>query len=379
MTSSRIARHERGGAFNHKERAVEQVLLVLATLGKVSPGQSVRALADCACTSSSHHITSQISAQSVCNMTISTSNRVTALEQLLSQKDAEIARLKKSIVLGETQWNGCLQMTGEQRSGVKDYFVHFSPKVEDESEEDEESSIGSDFDEEAADAAYAAKIEQEDQEKMTWMERRSIHAGHLLSVLHEMMECKAERLTCGDVCHVHSPNERLKPDTALTFEITRSNDATETVTCVGGDTIYHLVELVCEAYINPRWESFNDAGGVQEHLWYLSSGGGADEKREEKDKILRIAMALPSSLRKQAIGWSFDFDKMAATNEYVGPHGSMVRDPYHENDGNRVFVSPESSPRLLECFVLRNGSTLTLEYDSGTFTLTCIGDDVGEG
>ena len=311
-------------------------------------------------------------------MITSTPTSVSALEKLLAQKDAEIAKLQKSILLGETHWNGCLQMTAEQRSAVKDYFVHFAQKAEDGSEEDEDSSVGSDFDEEAADAAYAAKIEQEDQEKMTWMERRSIHAGHLLSVLHEMMVHATEKLTCGDVRYVHGANERLKPDTALTFEISRNNDTTATVSCVGGDTIFHLVELVCESYIHPRWDSFGDSGCVEDHVWYLSSGEGWEGKKEEKDKILRMAMAMPSSLRKQAISWSFGFDEMAATKEYVGPHGPMIRDPYHENDGNRVFVSPESSPRLLECFVLRNGSKLTLEYDSGTFSITCIGDDVGE-
>ena len=302
---------------------------------------------------------------------------IAALEQLLADKEAELQKLKRTIILGETQWSVPSPMTDEQLQAVEDYFVHFA--AEDDDEDKEESSIGSDYDEEAADAAYAAEREQEDQEKMMWMERRHIHAGHLLSFLQNKIEEAAERLTCGDVRFSHGRDERLQPDTALTFQVTRPNDKSATVNCAGGDSVFHLVELVCEAYIDPRWERFNDSGLVEDHVWYLCSGGGATGRTEEKDMILKMAMSVPSSLRKVAICWSFDFKCTAVAKEYVGPYGPTIRDHYHENDGHRVFISHDDSPRLLDCFVLRNGSTLTLEYDGAPFIITCIDDDDVDG
>ena len=379
LTPSCIARHERGGAFNRKERAVEHFFLVLATLGKVGPNASNQSTGSAAARPHNHKFFVFAFAAAGPNMTATTVTSVTNLKKLLAEKEAEIRKLKKTITLGETQWesNLAIETSDEQRLAVKDYFAHFALK-EKEDKYDDDSSVGSDYDEEAASAAYAAQIEQEDQEKMMWMERRGIHAGHLLLVLHEMMEDAAGRLTCCDVRYVHGVNERLKPDTALSFEISRSNDSTATVNCVGGDTIYHLVQLVCESYIHPRWNSFDDSGCAEDHVWYLSSGGGWEGKRKEKDKISAAAMSMPSSLRRQSLNWAFDFDNMAATKEYVGPDGPIIRDPYHENDWHRIFVSPEDSPCLFECFVLRSGSTLTLEYDGGTFTLTRVVNDVIE-
>jgi hypothetical protein len=84
-------------------------------------------------------------------------------------------------------------------------------------------------------------------------------------------------------------------------------------------------------------------------------------------------------LRHVGFNWALDLDWKAVAKEYVGPHGSMIRDFYHENDEHRTYISQDDSPRLLDCFVLRNGSTLTLEYDGAPFIITCIGDDVNEG
>ena len=95
---------------------------------------------------------------------MTSTSTIAALEQLLADKEAELQKLKRTIILGETQWSVPSPMTDEQLQAVEDYFVHFA--AEDDDEDKEESSIGSDYDEEAADAAYAAETEQEDQEKM---------------------------------------------------------------------------------------------------------------------------------------------------------------------------------------------------------------------